>query len=298
MQEPLFSVITTGKGEKDTKKLKETFHNWEVAKQIFEDKIRRNKAIEFVVADAGENADFPKIENSFVIDSNEYEKSRRELFECGVIKYSWWDTPSIGRNLGFRHSKGRLIVFHDLDSLFSTGSELDYRYILSELDEYDNYFTAMYHAFKRKRIVAAAPSLRPRDSLKTGRRFGMMGLNLMTRFSLKIPTIRINNIPIVGPSIPGCSITILHDVASQMASLNKAGPCDPELGVAEDHKLSRLIGIYGKLSYEKKAGVFTRTSSRVSSGFDIIKSLGYAFKGTPYFALPGIFKYQKHNLSI
>lgn len=298
MQNPIFSVITTGKGEKDAATLKETFDNWEVAKQIFEDKLQRSKAIEFVIVDAGENAIFPEIEDSILIDSEEYERSRRELFECGVIKHSWWDTPSIGRNLGFKRSKGRLIIFHDLDSLFSTGSELDYKYLLPELDEYDNYFFVMYRAFKRKQIVAAVPSLRPRDSLRTGRRFGMMGLNLMTRFSLKIPTIRIRNIPVVGPSVPGCSITLLHDVASQMASLNKTGPCDPELGVAEDHKLSRLLGTYGKLSYEKKAGVFTRTSNRVSSGFDIIKSLGYAFKGVPYFALPGFFKYQRHTLSI
>lgn len=298
MQNPVFSVITTGKGEKDTKTLKETFYNWEVAKQIFEDKIRKNDAIEFVVVDAGENAELPEMENSTVIDSEEYEKSKRELFECGIIKYSWWDTPSIGRNLGFRHSKGKLIVFHDLDSLFSTGSEMDYRYILPELDEYDNYFTVMYQAFKRKRIVAAAPSLRPRDYPKAGRRFGMMGLNLMTRVSLKMPTIMISKIPVVGPSVPGPSITLLSDVASQMASLNKTGPCDPELGVGEDHKLSRLVGVYGKLSYEKKAGVFTRTNSRVSSGFDIIKSLGYAVKGLPYFALPDFFKYQKHTLSV
>lgn len=298
MQDPVFSVITTGRGEKDTVTLKETFQNWEVAKQIFEDRIRRNGAIEFIVVDAGENADFPEMGNSTVIDSEEYEKGRRELFECGIIRYPWWDTPSIGRNLGYRISRGRLIVFHDLDSLFSTGSELDYRYILCKLDEYDNYFSVMYHAFRRKRIVAAVPSLRPRDCLKTGRRFGMMGLNLMTRFSLKIPTVRIGDIPVVGPSVPGCSITFLSNVASQMASLNKTGPCDPELGIAEDHKLSRLIGTYGKLSYEKKAGVFTRTSSRVSSGFDIIKSLGYAFKGLPYFALPGFFKYRKHTLSI
>ncbi len=298
MQAPLFSVITTGKGERDTKRLKETFQNWEVADQIFEDRIGRDGAIEFIVVDAGENADFPEIENSIVIDSTEYGRSRKDLFECGIIKYSWWDTPSIGRNLGFRHSRGRLIVFQDLDSLFSTGSELDYRYVLPGLDEYDNYFTVMYRAFKRKQIIAAVPSLRPRDSLKTGRRFGMMGLNLLTRFSLKFPTIRIYEIPIVGPSVPGCSITMLSDVASQMASINKTGPCDPELGIAEDHKLSRLLGTYGRFSYEKKAGIFTRTRSRVSTGFDIIKSLGYAFKGAPYFALPGIFKYRKHTLSI
>lgn len=298
MRDPIFSVITTGRGEKDTKKLKETFSNWEIARQIFEDEARESRAVEFVIADAGENAELPEVENSTLIDSQQYENSKRELFECGIIKYSWWDTPSIGRNLGFKHSKGRLIVFQDLDSLFSTGSELDYRYVLPELDDYHNYFSVMHQAFKKKRIVAAVPSLRPRDSLKTGRRFGMMGLNLMTRFSLKIPTIRISKIPVVGPSVPGCSITLLSDVASQMSCLNKTGPCDPELGVAEDHKLSRLLGTYGKLSYEKNAGVFTRTSSRVSSGFDIIKSLGYAVKGVPYFALPGIFKYQKHTLSI
>jgi hypothetical protein len=125
-----------------------------------------------------------------------------------------------------------------------------------------------------------------------------MGLNLMTRLSLKMPTINISSIPVFGPSVPGCSIVLLQETAAQMASLNKAGPCDPELGVAEDHKLSRSIGMYGRLSYEKKAGVFTRTRSRVSSGFDIVKSLGYAFKGAPYFAFPGIYKYRKHTLSI
>jgi hypothetical protein len=298
MQEPLFSVITTGRGEQDIQKLQETFHNWEVAKEIFQSTIRKDEAIEFLIADAGENAEFPELDSSTIVDSGEYEKGKRELFECQVIRYPWWDTPSIGRNLGFKRARGRLIVFQDLDSLFSTGTELDYRYIRPDMDEYDNYFTVMYKAFKRKRIVAAAPSLRPRDSLKIGRRFGMMGLNLLTRYSMKIPTIRIQGIPVVGPSVPGCSITLLYDVAAQMAALNKTGPCDPELGMAEDHMLSRLLGTYGKLSYEKKAGVFTRTSSRVSSGFDILKSLGYAIKGAPYFALPGIFKYRKHTLSI
>jgi hypothetical protein len=298
MREPLFSVITTGRGEKDAKKLKETFSNWQAAREIFEDEIRRSKAVEFVVVDAGENADFPQLSNSTLIRSEEYEKNKSALFESGVIKYSWWDTPSIGRNLGFKRAEGSLIVFQDLDSLFSTGSELDYQYVRSRLDEYANYFTVMYRAFKGKSIVAAAPSLRPRDSLKTGRRFGMMGLNLMTRLSLKMPTINIYSIPVFGPSVPGCSIVLLQETAAQMASLNKTGPCDPELGVAEDHKLSRSIGMYGRLSYEKKAGVFTRTRSRVSSGFDIVKSLGYAFKGAPYFAFPGIYKYRKHTLSI
>ena len=297
MHKPLFSVITTGKGERDRKTLKETFHNWEVAKRIFEEKRKINKAIEFIIVDAGENADFPEIEGSMVIFPEEYEEYRKELWHHGMIKYSWWDSPAIGRNLGFRHANGRILVFHDIDSLFSTGTEFDDTYIFSEMDKYDNYFEVMYYAFEGKDVVAAVPSLRPRDYINLGRRFGIMGLNLATYLSLKCPTIKIGGIPVFGASVPGCSIALLYDVALKMCE-NGIGPYDPELGVAEDHKISRLTATHGRISYEKRAGVFTRTGNRVSNGFDIVKSLGYAVKGMAYYVFPDLFKYQKHSLTI
>ncbi len=297
MRNPIFSVIATGRGEKDTRALKETFNNWEIAKKVFEEKTGKSHAIEFLVADAGENAEFPEICDSTVISPKEYEEYRRELWKAGIIKYPEWDTPAIGRNLGFRHAKGKMIVFHDIDSLFSTGTEMDSEYIFSELDKYENYFGVMYSAFKRKDVVATVPSLRPRDSLKLGRRFGIMGANFLTRLSLKFPTVEILGIPVIGASVPGCSITLLHDVACRM-SMNGYGPYDPELGVSEDQKISRLMTRFGRISYERCAGVFTRTMSRVSDGYDIAKSLGYAIKGSTYYIFPGLFKYRKHSLTI
>ena len=297
MRKPIFSVIATGRGEKDTRALKETFNNWEIAKKVFEEKTGKSNAIEFLVADAGENAEFPKICDCKIISPKEYEEYRRELWKSGIIKYQWWDTPAIGRNLGFKHAKGKIIVFHDIDSLFSTGTEMDNDYIFSELDKYDNYFEVMYSAFKRKEVVATVPSLRPRDSLKLGRRFGIMGANFLTWFSLKLPTIEILGIPVMGASVPGCSITLLHDVAARMSN-GGYGPYDSELGVAEDQKISRLMGRFGRISYEPYAGVFTRTMSRVSDGYDIAKALGYAIKGSTYYIFPGLFKYRKHSLTI
>ena len=297
MTKPVFSVITTGRGEKDSSALEETFNNWEITKKVFEAKTGKSKTIEFIVVDAGENAEMPKIGDSKIISPKEYDKYRKELYKTGEIKYNWWDTPAIGRNLGFRHAQGKLIVFHDIDSLFSTGTQSDDAYIFSELDKYENYFEVMYNAFKRKDIVASAPSLRPRDSLKLGRRFGIMGANLLTRFSLNFPTIEILGIPVMGASVPGCSMTLSHDVASKM-SKNGYGPYDSELGVSEDQKISRLMTRFGRISYEGGAGVFTRTLSRVSGGYDIAKSLGYAIKGSTYFIFPGLFKYRKHSLTI
>jgi len=297
MLNPVFSVITTGRGEKDTRALEETFSNWEITKKVFEEKSGISKAIEFLVVDAGENAEFPKICDSTRISPKEYEKYRKELWKSGIIKYQGWDTPAIGRNLGFKHAKGRIVVFHDIDTLFSTGTQMDDAYIFSELDKYENYFEVMYHAFKRKDIVATVPSLRPRDSLKLGRRFGIMGANFMTRLSLKFPTVRIGGIAIIGASVPGCSMAMLHNVACRMSS-NGYGPYDSELGVAEDHKISRLMSRFGRISYERCAGVFTRTQNRVSDGYDIAKSLGYAIKGSTYYLFPGLFKYRRHSLTI
>jgi len=297
MPTPVFSVITTGRHEQDSKALEETFNNWEITKKVFEEKTGKRGAIEFIAVDAGENAPFPKIKDCKIIHPDEYEEYRRHLWKSGIIKYPWWDTPAIGRNLGFKHSKGRIIVFHDIDSLFSTGTKMDEEYIFSELDKYDNYFEVMYNAFRRKDIVATVPSLRPRDSLKLGRRFGIMGANLLTRVSLMLPTIEILGIPVMGASVPGCSMAMLADIAHKM-SRNGYGPYDPELGVCEDHKISRLMSKYGRISYEKCAGVFTRTQNRVSEGHDIAKSLGYALKGSTYYFFPGLFKYRKHSLTI
>lgn len=297
MRKPIFSVITTGRGEKDRKALEETFNNWEIAKKVFEEKNGKSKAIEFIIVNAGENAELPEIDNSKMISPKEYVEYRRKLWNSGIIKYSWWDSPAIGRNLGFKHAKGRIMVFHDIDSLFSTGTEIDDAYLFSELDKYDNYFKVMYYAFKRKDIVATVPSLRPRDRLNIGRRSGIMGLNFVTRLSLKLPTIRIHGIPVVGASVPGCNIALLHNVAYKM-SKNGNGPYDPELGVSEDQKISRLTAMFGRVSYEKKAGIFTRTQNRVSDGFDIAKSLGYALKGATYYMFPDLFKYRRHSLTV
>ncbi len=297
MPNPLFSVITTGRGEKNTEAIEETFNNWEIAKKVFEEKRGKNKAIEFLVVDAGENAEFPKICDSTVISPKEYEEYRKKLWKSGIVKYSWWDTPAIGRNLGFQHAKGKIVVFQDIDSLFSTGTHIDNTYLFSELDKYENYFEVMYSAFKRKDIVATVPSLRPRDSLKLGRRFGIMGANLITRLSLKFPTVRICGIPVIGASVPGCSMALLHRVACKM-SKNGCGPYDPELGISEDQKISRLMSKFGRISYERGAGVFTRTRNRVSEGYDIAKSLGYAIKGATYYMFPDLFKYRKHSLTI
>ncbi|MCW4034087.1 MAG: glycosyltransferase family 2 protein [Candidatus Bathyarchaeota archaeon] len=297
MLNPVFSVITTGRGENDSAALEETFSNWEIAKKVFEEKTGKTNAIEFLVADAGENAEFPKIRDSKIISPNEYGDYRKELWKAGVIKYKWWDTPAIGRNLGFRHAKGKIIVFHDIDTLFSTGTETDDVYLCGDLDKYENYFEVMYNAFRRKDIVATVPSLRPRDSNKLGRRFGSMGANLLTRFSLRLPTIEILGIPIMGASVPGCSMSILRDTAESMFK-NGYGPYDSELGVSEDQKISRLMSRLGRISYEKCAGIFTRTTSRVSEGYDIAKSLGYAIKGSTYYIFPGLFKYRKHLLTI
>ena len=101
----------------------------------------------------------------------------------------------------------------------------------------------------------------------------------------------------MGASVPGCSISLLWDVASHMTN-GGYGPYDSELGVSEDQKISRLMAKFGRISYEKSAGVFTRTMSRVSDGYDIVKSLGYAIKGSTYYIFPGLFKYRKHSLTI
>lgn len=291
MSNPVFTVVTTAKNEKNKEVLKETFENWEQATQPFD------KRVEFVVVDAGGNTELPSIDSTRIVPSKEYMRYRRELYRSKIIRHEWWDSPSIGRNLGFRHAKGWIVVFQDIDTLFSTGTDLDREYV-TELDAYDNWFKVMHQAFRRKNIAAATSSLRPRDSKKMGRRFAAMGLNTMTRISLKLPQIGFGDSVVVGASVPGCSIAVLREIAMKLTS-DETGPYDPELAIGEDYKLSRMLGMFGRVSYEKKAGIFVRTLSRVSSGFDISKSLFYALKWAPHYLFPGRYcKYQKHTLSM
>ena len=291
MPKPIFTVITTAKNEKNHDVLRETFQNWEQTTESF------GRSVEFIVVDAGGNTELPSTDSTTIVSSEEYERYKENLYRSKIIKHQWWDSPSIGRNFGFRQANGWIVVFQDIDSLFSTGTDLDLEYV-TELDAYDNWFEVMYQAFKRKNIVAATPSLRPRDSRKISRRFAAMGLNTLTRMSLKLPSIGIQDTIMVGGSVPGCSIAMLHEIATKLTA-DGTGPYDPELAIGEDYKLSRRLGMCGKVSYEKKAGIFVRTLSRVSGGFDITKSLVYALKWAPHYLFPGRYcKYQKHTLSM
>ena len=103
MAQPTFSVVTTAKNEKNEGLLEETFQNWETVKQLFEKKM--GKKIEFVIVDAGGNADFPELSDSNLIACETYQEYRRGLYESGKIKYKSWDSPTIGRNLGFSYAK-------------------------------------------------------------------------------------------------------------------------------------------------------------------------------------------------
>ncbi|MEM5834795.1 MAG: glycosyltransferase family A protein [Candidatus Aenigmatarchaeota archaeon] len=291
---PFFSVVTTAKNE-EKKMIEEVFQNWELTKEVFERK--RDKKVEFIVVDAGNDSEIPKLKDSFIVSEKTYQTYRKFLYSSGKIKYKSWDSPSIGRNLGFKYCKGKIIVFQDIDTLFSTGTELDFNYINPKLDKYENYFDVMYKAFKEKPIVAASPSARACDVKKISRRFGMMGENYIVQLSCKLPTLKIGNNFVIGPSIPGFSIVALKDVCDKIYE-EKGFLFDPELAIAEDHKFSRMLGVYGKISYERRAGVFTRTVKRVSPGFDLLKSLLYATKWVlPYF-YPDFFKYKKHVLSV
>lgn len=295
MSRPVFSVVTTAKNERNERRIDETFDEWMFTAKLFEK--RTGKKVEFVVVDAGGNVELPQIEDSTRIDSSEYEDYRRGLYYSGVIKHPDWDSPSIGKNLGFRHARGKIIVFQDIDSLFSTGTALDYRWINPGLDEFDNYFDAIYNAFRRKSIVGAAPVLRPRDSKKIGKRSSSMGMNFETWLSVKSRPIKIFGVTVYGPSVPGCSIALLSDVTSKLCK-GASGPYDPELAIAEDHKMSRMAAEYGRITYERKAGVFIRTEKRVSDGFDVAKSLLYAVKWIPPYMFPDSHKYRKHDLSV
>lgn len=290
---PVFSVVTTAKNE-ESKIIEETFQNWELAKEVFEKKT--GKKIEFIIVDGGNNSEFPKLRDSFLVEQKIYENYRKILYSSGQIKYKSWDCPSIGRNLGFKYCKGNVVIFQDIDTLFSTDTEADFNYIDANLDIYKNYFEVMYRAFK-KGIVGASPSARARDSKKITRRIAIMGENYTVWLSTKIPTLKINNTLVGGPSIPGFSMAILKEIAFKIYQKN-GFLFDPELAIAEDHKFSRILGKYGKVSYEKEAGVFTRTTKRVAPSFDLLRSLLYAVKwAIPYF-YPDAFKYRKHVLSV
>lgn len=290
-----FSVVTTAKNEKNKRLLEETFQNWQTVKELFEKKV--NKRVEFIIVDAGGNAEFPKLNDSTVIDRGTYDRYRRKLYETGKIKYKSWDSPTIGRNLGFSYATGSIIVFQDVDTQFSSGTELDFKYLTQKLDRYENYFEVMYNALRSKNIVGAAPSARPNDTWKVSRRFGTMGENYTVWFSTKIPTMRIRGTPISGPSVPGFSFAVLHDVALRIWR-DQGYLYDPELAVAEDHKFSRILGEYGRISYEKRAGVFTRTFNRISPGFDLLKAILYAFMWTIPYSFPDAWKYRRHTFSI
>jgi hypothetical protein len=290
----VFSVVTTAKNE-NKKVIEETFQNWEVASDIF--KKKTNKKVEFIVVDGGQNSGFSNLKNLFLIDQKVYEEYRQNLYLSRKIKYKTWNCPSMGRNLGFKYCKGNIIIFQDIDTLFSTGTELDFSYTNPNLDKYENYFEVMYKAFRKKRIVAASPSARANDSKSITRRFAIMGENYTVWLSSKLPTLKIRNTFVIGPSIPGFSVAVLKDVCSRIYQEN-GFLFDPELAIAEDHKFSRSLGKYGRISYEKRAGVFTRTTKRVTPKFDLLNSLLYAVKWSlPYF-YPDAFKYRKHSLSV
>lgn len=295
MASPTFSVITTAKNEKDSRLFEETFQNWESVKNLFVAKT--GKRIEFVIVDAGGNADFPELSGSRLVPFEAYEEYKERLYEAGEIKFRSWDSPTIGRNLGFTYSKGNILIFQDIDTRFSTGTEQDYKHVNPKLDRYDNYFEVMYKALTTKNIVGAAPSARANDVQSPFRRFGTMGENYTVWFSTRVPTIRIRSTPVSGPSVPGFSIAVRRDAALRIVA-DQGHLYDPELAVAEDHKFSRILGEYGRISYEKKAGVFTRTVNRVSPGFDLLKSFLYAFMWIIPYSYPDAWKYRKHTFSI
>jgi hypothetical protein len=97
--------------------------------------------------------------------------------------------------------------------------------------------------------------------------------------------------------VPGFSIAVLREVALRIRA-DCGYLYDPELAVAEDHKFSRILGQYGRVSYEKRAGVFTRTVNRVSPGFDLLKSFLYAFMWIIPYSFPDAWKYRRHTFSI
>jgi len=291
--DPIFSVVTTAKYENASDS---TLNNWLYTVQLFEDKIGRKNTVEFILVDAGENtgvADSAEECGFRVIGEDEYKGNKELLYKTGVIKDETCDSPGIGKNFGHKHARGKIIVFQDYDALFSTGTEDDFQYINRTLDNYDNFFEVMYDAFRKKGIVAAAPSMRPSDSKSLHRRFGIKGQNYMTWFSCKLPTIEFLGNPVIGASAPGPSFVVLNDVVSRID-----GPYNPRLAIGEDYLFSRNVGKFGRVSYEKRACAFIRTLNRVKNDrLEFIRSLILALKWSPHYFLPGFFEYKRHDLS-
>jgi len=290
---PIFSVVTTAKNEKN---LDKTFDNWDYTRQLFEDHIKRRNAVEFIFVDAGGNNGLVERAEGYgfkIVYEDEYEEYRGTLYETGETKYKKWNTPSMGRNLGFKYAEGKIDIFQDSDTYFSTGTVIDYQYINSAVDSYKNYLEVMYDAFRKKNIVAAAPSMRPSDSKSLHRRFGIKGQNFMTFSTCKLPTIEFLGNPVIGASAPGPSFVVLNDVVSRID-----GPYNPRLAIGEDYLFSRNVGKFGRVSYEKKACAFIRTFNRVKNDrLEFIRSLLLALKWSPHYVFPGFVEYKRHDLS-
>ena len=305
MSETVFSIITTAKNE-DAGMIKKVFENWDLAVELFEMENGLNNSVEVIIADAGGNGRFPKLSNcrQKLITEKKYERVRRRLYNDGIIKQPDWDSQSIGRSIGFSKGrpKGKLIVFQDIDSMFSTGIEWDYNYV-APTDSYDNYFTVMCDAFASKPIMAAAPSMRAFDSDNRNRRLAAKWQNMCTWLSTKTPTVYSAGYYVLGPSLPGFSIVVRKETVAQLIkdlkdSGQAFGPYDPEVAIAEDYKFSRTIGKYGRASYEREAGVFTRTLNRVGDSYVLLRAMAYLLLWIPHYVFPGHVKYKRHTLSI
>jgi hypothetical protein len=303
MSDVAFSIITTAKNENDKEMIRDVFNNWQLTVELFEAEIGTEDNVEIIIADAGGNARFPEISNCElkIISPDRYEAIRSKLYQSGVIKFRGWDTPSMGRNIGFAEGrpKGEIIIFQDTDSMFSAGSEND-RLHLRSMDRYDNYLGVMHRAFNTKNIVAASPSLRPFDSKEHFRRKSVRGENFTTWFSTKMHPIHFGKYYVAGPSVPGCSLAVRRSTIEQFVEDSGSyGPYNPKIAIAEDYWLSRRLGEYGRISYEKRACAFIRTATRVTKeSLMLWRALFYAAKWAPFYFFPGRGEYTRHNLSI
>lgn len=303
MADTVFSIITTLKNERDSEMINRVAENWQLAIELFEEKYNLKNSTELIIADAGGNAALPILPNCEcrIISPRQYESIRFGLYEKGLIKRREWNSPSIGRNIAFMEGRprGRITIFQDGDSLFSTGTQYD-RKFLTLRDHYENYFEVMHNAFTEKDIVAAAPSLRPHDSLNQGRRLGMKGQNFMTWVSTNMRPVEVLDYDVLGSSLPGPSCAVdTETVVRLVEDLDSYGPYDLENAIGEDYEFSRMIGKRGRTSYEKNACAFIRTKKRVEDEkFILTKSLLYAVAWIPYYFFPGRFKYRRHTMLI
>ncbi|MFQ6086259.1 MAG: glycosyltransferase family A protein [Candidatus Bathyarchaeia archaeon] len=304
-QRPIFSVVTTAKGETDEDMIRETFESWSIARESFERRIGRRNLVEFIMVDAGGNVDLSGLVEDHDIRNvsfREYSEYKDGLYSCGEILRRRWDSQSIGLNLGLRRARGELVVFQDIDTLMSTGTDFDDKYVVPELDGYDNYLEAMYKEFRARPIVLGAPSLRARYSRSRVRRLGMRGMNFMTWLSTRLPSFTLFGIPF-SLRTPGPSITCRRDFAQRVAYYHGnrtiEGPYHPELAMGQDYLFSGSIGMYGKASYVSRAGAFTRTTKRVGGGrFGVLRFLYFGLKWSPHYIFPGVWRYKRYDLSI